>query len=128
MLGRSKTINVLAPLDTARGMMILTENVRIKCRPSQTVPAALRDEIVEVCRNDASVKSASILDALEQPTGNIKIFVSIRFENPNIDLHRVAPKLQQVCDRYPEFINRYFICADFVPDIPAEAEVYQRAS
>lgn len=127
MFGKSKPINVVAPVDAATGKMVVTENVRIKWRPSQTVPPALRDEIVAVCRDDPSVKSASILDVLEQPTGELKIFVTISFDDPAVDLHRVAPKLQQVFGRYPEFKNRFFIGADIVPEVPAEAAAYRRA-
>ena len=127
MFGRSKPINVVAPVDAATGKMVLTESVRIKWRPSQTVPPALREEIVAVCRDDPSVKSVSILDVLEQPTGQIKIFVTIRFDDPDVDLHRVAPRLQQVFARHAEFKDRFFIGADIVPEVPAEAAAYRRA-
>ncbi len=127
IFGRSKRINVLAPLDATKGLYVLTESVRIKFRPSQTVPPALRDEIVAVCRDDPAVRSASILDVLEQPTGDLKIVVTISFDSPEVDLQRVAPKLQQVFVRYPEFRNRFFIGADVVPQAPPEAAAYRRA-
>src|SRR5689334_20916698 len=103
MFGRSRLINVVAPVDATTGKMVVTENARIKWRPSQTVPPMLLEEIAAVCRDDPSVKSASILDVLEQPTGKIKVFVTISFDDPDIDLPRVAPRLQQVFARYPEF-------------------------
>lgn len=127
LFGRSKPVNVIAPVDAATGKMLLTHDVRIKCRPTQTVSSALRDEIVTVCRNDLSVRSISIVDVLEQPTGEIKIFVTLSFDNPDVDLPRVAPKLQQLFTHYPEFKNRYFICADTALNLSFDASVYTRA-
>ncbi len=127
LFGRSRRINVLVPVDVATGRYALTQEVRIKWRPSQTVPPALRDEIVAAWRDDGAVRSASILDVLEQPTGATKIFLTLGLDNPGEDFHRVGPRLREAFDRYPELRNRFLIGADLVREVPREMATYQRA-
>ncbi len=128
IFGRSKPINVVAPLDSASGKYVLTETVRVKWRPVQSLPASLREQLLEVCRDNPCVGAAFFLDVLEQPTGDIKLWVSLTLDDPTSNLDRVARQMQEVLGKHTEYANRFFIGADLVDEVRPEQAAYRRAS
>ncbi|GEM_PF-5067148 len=124
---REKPINVVAPVDAGKGQYVVTESFRLKFRAAQNVPTSLRDELLKICCNDSRVSACYLLDVLEQPSGNIKFFVDLRLDDPAA-LHEIAPQMQQVLHRYPDFAKRFFIGAGAIDGVNADQAAYRRAT
>jgi hypothetical protein len=124
---RQKPINVVASLDATKGVYVLTESFRLKCRPAQNMPPSLRDQLLQICRSDTRVSACYLLDVVEQPSGNLKFFVDLRLDDPGA-LHEIGPQMQRVLHRYSDFAKRFFSGAGAIDGVSEEQAAYRRAT
>ena len=120
-------MNIIAPVDPATGKYELTHSAQLKFRRAQNVPSALRDELLQVCRDDVCVSSCYLLDVLEPASGDTKLWICLSLDNPQSDLDRIAPQMQQIFRGYPEYTNRFFIgTSDAFDGLQPEHAAYTR--
>jgi hypothetical protein len=127
IFGRRKVmVNALAPVDPAKGVMVLAHNVRTKYRRAQDVPDDLRSRLVEICSSCDFVAACYLLDVMEPATGDIKLFVSLSLDRGEHDLLRVGPRMQQAFRDFPEYDMRFFIGADTFGELNPALLAYAR--
>lgn len=125
---KTQKVNVVDPVDASKGIYTFNRDTTIKYRCARTAPAELRNELIAICTANSCVLACYLLDGLEEPTGAIKLFVSLHLEDPERDLDRIGRMMQACFRKYPDQCNHYFIGADIFENISPQCAIYRRPS
>jgi hypothetical protein len=122
-----KKVNILAPLDSAKGTYVVTQSFKVKFRPAQNLPPALRDNLLDICHRQHAVSACYLLDVLESGTGKVKFLVNLLIDEPEVNMPLVAPMFTQAFKPYPEIVERGFVGANIL-EVPLDGADYRRPS
>jgi hypothetical protein len=119
--------NALAPLEPSRGSFLVTNPAQCKFREAHDLPSSLREELIAICEAEPRISACYLLDVMPGPGDEIKLFIDFRGDDRQA-LHDVAPRMQEVFKRYPQYTDRFWIGMGSIRNTRPEQRAWRRSA